>query len=188
MIEYQVSQSIRDNLSLWRWNLSAYPPRSHLYSNKKTDLGPYDSLKSRTIRGDNVILEYFFYSTFRGPLPRPHLPRHESHTSAKTPRILTVQFSSNLLRPLRSIRRCLQHPWNLLAPALKAPRGDEGAWSALVVLVLRRRFHVPVSVSEMAKSYPAVSEEYQKAVEKAKRKLRGLIAEKNCAPLMLRLA
>ncbi|RWW05522.1 hypothetical protein GW17_00031192 [Ensete ventricosum] len=40
----------------------------------------------------------------------------------------------------------------------------------------------------MGKSYPVVSEEYQKAVEKAKRKLRGLIAEKNCAPLMLRLA
>ncbi|GAB4859251.1 L-ascorbate peroxidase 1, cytosolic [Ancistrocladus abbreviatus] len=40
----------------------------------------------------------------------------------------------------------------------------------------------------MGKSYPTVSEEYQKAVEKVKRKLRGLIAEKNCAPLMLRLA
>lgn len=40
----------------------------------------------------------------------------------------------------------------------------------------------------MTKCYPVVSEEYQKAVEKAKRKLRGLIAEKNCAPLMLRLA
>ncbi|CAL9123416.1 unnamed protein product, partial [Musa textilis] len=40
----------------------------------------------------------------------------------------------------------------------------------------------------MGKSYPAVSEEYQKAVEKARRKLRGLIAEKNCAPIMLRLA
>ncbi|KAJ3682802.1 hypothetical protein LUZ60_013029 [Juncus effusus] len=39
----------------------------------------------------------------------------------------------------------------------------------------------------MVKSYPAVSEEYQKAVEKAKKKLRGFIAEKNCAPLMLRL-
>ncbi|TYJ33483.1 hypothetical protein E1A91_A05G106200v1 [Gossypium mustelinum] len=40
----------------------------------------------------------------------------------------------------------------------------------------------------MTKCYPTVSEEYQKSVEKAKRKLRGLIAEKNCAPLMLRLA
>nr|AAC08576.1 ascorbate peroxidase [Zantedeschia aethiopica] len=40
----------------------------------------------------------------------------------------------------------------------------------------------------MGKSYPAVSEEYQTAVGKAKRKLRALIAEKNCAPLMLRLA
>ncbi|XP_072975406.1 L-ascorbate peroxidase, cytosolic [Typha angustifolia] len=40
----------------------------------------------------------------------------------------------------------------------------------------------------MAKVYPTVSEEYKKAVEKCKRKLRGLIAEKNCAPLMLRIA
>lgn len=40
----------------------------------------------------------------------------------------------------------------------------------------------------MVKKYPTVSAEYQKAVEKAKRKLRGLIADKNCAPLMLRLA
>lgn len=40
----------------------------------------------------------------------------------------------------------------------------------------------------MTKNYPTVSAEYQKAVEKCRRKLRGLIAEKNCAPLMLRLA
>ncbi|CAM0151628.1 unnamed protein product [Urochloa decumbens] len=40
----------------------------------------------------------------------------------------------------------------------------------------------------MVKTYPTVSEDYLKAVDKAKRKLRGLIAEKNCAPLMLRLA
>ncbi|GAB2233700.1 hypothetical protein Droror1_Dr00002929 [Drosera rotundifolia] len=40
----------------------------------------------------------------------------------------------------------------------------------------------------MGKSYPTVSEEYKAAVEKAKRKLRALIAEKNCAPLILRLA
>lgn len=40
----------------------------------------------------------------------------------------------------------------------------------------------------MAKCYPTVSEDYQTAVDKARRKLRGLIAEKNCAPFMLRLA
>ncbi|ONK61866.1 uncharacterized protein A4U43_C08F34390 [Asparagus officinalis] len=40
----------------------------------------------------------------------------------------------------------------------------------------------------MGKSYPKVSDEYLTAVEKCKRKLRGLIAEKNCAPLMLRIA
>ncbi|KAG6583471.1 L-ascorbate peroxidase, cytosolic, partial [Cucurbita argyrosperma subsp. sororia] len=44
------------------------------------------------------------------------------------------------------------------------------------------------SVIIMVKCYPSVSEEYQKAIEKAKRKLRGFIAEKNCAPLILRLA
>jgi L-ascorbate peroxidase len=38
------------------------------------------------------------------------------------------------------------------------------------------------------KVYPEVSEEYKIAVEKARRKLRGLIAEKNCAPIILRLA
>ncbi|XP_050209491.1 L-ascorbate peroxidase, cytosolic [Mercurialis annua] len=40
----------------------------------------------------------------------------------------------------------------------------------------------------MTKNYPKVSEDYQKAIDKAKRKLRGFIAEKGCAPLMLRLA
>nr|AHI54569.1 ascorbate peroxidase [Camellia japonica] len=40
----------------------------------------------------------------------------------------------------------------------------------------------------MGKCYPTVSEEYKKAIDKAKRKLRGFIADKNCAPLMLRLA
>ncbi|KAL8501566.1 hypothetical protein ACS0TY_020909 [Phlomoides rotata] len=39
----------------------------------------------------------------------------------------------------------------------------------------------------MVKNYPKVSDEYLKAVQKAKRKLRGFIAEKHCAPLMLRL-
>jgi len=38
------------------------------------------------------------------------------------------------------------------------------------------------------KKYPVVSEEYQKAVVKCKRKLRGLIQEKHCAPIVLRLA
>lgn len=40
----------------------------------------------------------------------------------------------------------------------------------------------------MGKCYPTVSEEYNVAIDKCKRKLRGLIAEKSCAPLMLRLA
>nr|ACO57439.1 cytosolic ascorbate peroxidase [Elaeis oleifera] len=40
----------------------------------------------------------------------------------------------------------------------------------------------------MGKTYPKVSEEYQKAVDKCKKKLRGFIAEKNCAPLMVRIA
>ena len=45
-----------------------------------------------------------------------------------------------------------------------------------------------VTSAAMVKAYPTVNEDYLKAVDKAKRKLRGLIAEKNCAPLMLRLA
>ncbi|KAL9258887.1 L-ascorbate peroxidase, cytosolic-like protein [Drosera capensis] len=40
----------------------------------------------------------------------------------------------------------------------------------------------------MGKSYPTVSAEYHEAVTKAKRKLRALIAEKNIAPIILRLA
>ncbi|GLT43257.1 hypothetical protein SLA2020_374980 [Shorea laevis] len=40
----------------------------------------------------------------------------------------------------------------------------------------------------MTKNYPTVSEEYKKAVEKAKKKLRSFIASNNCAPLALRLA
>ncbi|CAN6470989.1 unnamed protein product [Victoria cruziana] len=40
----------------------------------------------------------------------------------------------------------------------------------------------------MGKIYPTVNEEYKKAVEKCRRKLRALIAEKNCAPIILRLA
>lgn len=40
----------------------------------------------------------------------------------------------------------------------------------------------------MAKNYPVVSEDYKKAIEKCRRKLRGMIAEKNCAPIMVRIA
>ncbi|KAJ6895276.1 cytosolic ascorbate peroxidase [Populus alba x Populus x berolinensis] len=40
----------------------------------------------------------------------------------------------------------------------------------------------------MTKNYPTVSEDYSKAVGKAKKKLRSLISEKSCAPLMLRIA
>ena len=49
-------------------------------------------------------------------------------------------------------------------------------------------FNLDWSEYRMGKTYPTVSEEYQKAVEKCKKKLRGLIAEKRCAPIMLRLA
>ncbi|GAA0145983.1 hypothetical protein LIER_36235 [Lithospermum erythrorhizon] len=40
----------------------------------------------------------------------------------------------------------------------------------------------------IAKGQKSVSEDYLKAIDKAKRKLRGFIAEQGCAPLMLRLA
>lgn len=39
----------------------------------------------------------------------------------------------------------------------------------------------------MGKCYPTVSDEYRKAVEKCKWKLRGLVAEKHWAPIILRL-
>lgn len=42
--------------------------------------------------------------------------------------------------------------------------------------------------SRMTKTYPKVSEKYALDIERARRKLRGLIAEKNCAPIILRLA
>ncbi|GER28675.1 ascorbate peroxidase family protein [Striga asiatica] len=38
----------------------------------------------------------------------------------------------------------------------------------------------------MVKKYPVVSDEYRAAVEKCKKKLKGLIAEKHCAPIILR--
>lgn len=40
----------------------------------------------------------------------------------------------------------------------------------------------------MVKRYPTVSKEYQEAVEKCRKKLRALIQEKQCAPIILRLA
>ncbi|KAI3749953.1 hypothetical protein L2E82_20574 [Cichorium intybus] len=43
-------------------------------------------------------------------------------------------------------------------------------------------------IETMGKSYPTVSDEYMKAVDEAKTKLRDLFAEKSCAPLMLRMA
>lgn len=51
------------------------------------------------------------------------------------------------------------------------------------------RFWLSVwSEGTMGKSYPTVSEEYKKAIDKCKKKLRGFMAEKGCAPLMLRIA
>ncbi|KAL2933799.1 L-ascorbate peroxidase 2 cytosolic [Bienertia sinuspersici] len=40
----------------------------------------------------------------------------------------------------------------------------------------------------MGKNYPRVSKEYEDAIEKCRKKLRGLIQEKHCAPIILRLA
>lgn len=71
-------------------------------------------------------------------------------------------------------------------------RSDHNACAHVILFYLFRLFDVKYSdlqkSAKMVKNYPVVSEEYLKAVEKCKRKLRGLIAEKNCAPLMLRLA
>ncbi|KAH0454906.1 hypothetical protein IEQ34_016830 [Dendrobium chrysotoxum] len=65
-----------------------------------------------------------------------------------------------------------------------------GGWSAWLVFA-SSSFWSSIGTATgiaMGKSYPTVSEEYLKAVEKSRRKLRGFIAEKNCAPLILRLA
>lgn len=40
----------------------------------------------------------------------------------------------------------------------------------------------------MGKSYPSVSKEYQETLDKCRKKLRALIQEKHCAPIILRLA
>ncbi|XP_022944162.1 L-ascorbate peroxidase, cytosolic-like [Cucurbita moschata] len=40
----------------------------------------------------------------------------------------------------------------------------------------------------MAKNYPPITQQYEAAVLKARRKIRALVAEKHCSPLMLRLA
>nr|KJB26144.1 hypothetical protein B456_004G227300 [Gossypium raimondii] len=77
-------------------------------------------------------------------------------------------------------------------------QGEEYKWESEEVCLCSTRVHRVAFLSsflhtlrrkrKMTKCYPTVSEEYQNAVQKAKRKLRALIAEKNCAPLMLRLA
>lgn len=46
----------------------------------------------------------------------------------------------------------------------------------------------PSTEITMGKSYPCVSDDYLHAVERARAQLRALIAEKNCAPIVLRLA
>ncbi|KAL6200042.1 hypothetical protein ACLB2K_029824 [Fragaria x ananassa] len=70
--------------------------------------------------------------------------------------------------------------------------GRSGYNASSIARVLTSHFSLISSASQdlltMGKCYPTVTEEYKKAIDKAKRKLRGLIAEKNCAPLMLRLA
>ena len=40
----------------------------------------------------------------------------------------------------------------------------------------------------MVKNYPPITQQYEAAVLKARRKIRALVAEKHCSPLMLRLA
>ncbi|RRT76932.1 hypothetical protein B296_00004159, partial [Ensete ventricosum] len=68
------------------------------------------------------------------------------------------------------------------------PRGLTAGGMQSVVALAPLTCSVAVFLSSMGKSYLAVSEEYQKAVKKAKRKLRGLIADRNCSSLMLRLS
>ena len=42
-------------------------------------------------------------------------------------------------------------------------------------------------MAKIVKNYPNISKEYQNVVDQGKKKLRGLIAEKNCTMFMLHL-
>lgn len=50
------------------------------------------------------------------------------------------------------------------------------------------RYHISFSTPAAAMPAPVVDHAYLKSIDKARRDLRAFIAEKNCAPLMLRLA
>lgn len=57
-----------------------------------------------------------------------------------------------------------------------------------LLCVSKSDFNGHLSTQNMGKNYPTVSDEYNKAVDEARGKLKDLIAEKGCAPLMLRFA
>ncbi|CAI0472444.1 unnamed protein product, partial [Linum tenue] len=63
-------------------------------------------------------------------------------------------------------------------------------WQRSRKLRRQRIQRIPAPATRMAeeKLYPEASWEYENAVAKCKRKLRGLVAEKHCAPIVLRLA
>ena len=58
-----------------------------------------------------------------------------------------------------------------------------------IPVILNIPFFKSVRVSErVSMALPVVDTEYLKEIDKARRDLRALIAYKNCAPIMLRLA
>ncbi|KAJ1297649.1 hypothetical protein BS78_01G393100 [Paspalum vaginatum] len=93
------------------------------------------------------------------------------------------------MHPTRSFRFSWPPSVVLSVLAIQNPLGSVAA--ICPVQASTAASHSPIRtylLAAMAKNYPTVSAEYSEAVEAARRKLRALIAEKSCAPLMLRLA
>ncbi|KAE8783692.1 ascorbate peroxidase [Hordeum vulgare] len=104
------------------------------------------------------------------------------------PRGRTIAGSSGPGRPTRSFRPGVykrERASVLHRPQPAPARPSPHTRTRLTFPPHRRRRRCS---SHGRQCYPTVSDEYLAAVAKARRKLRGLIAEKNCAPLMLRLA
>jgi hypothetical protein len=97
-----------------------------------------------------------------------------------------------LLSPrLHSIRFLFSHPLlqNQSSPALKARPEQRSSVSCLYQLLRPPFFfHRAISSAAMSEAAPVLDAEYMAEIERARRDLRALIASKNCAPIMLRLA
>ena len=127
------------------------------------DSGPTEDVK--------VISQYTFHFT---------LAAHDLGDSTYQVAIHTHQHRPILVELWPYIAHHPTAVSKLLEPSLPRFKRTAGGWwvSLLSPCLAPLTCSVAVVLSSMGKSIPAVSEEYQKAVEKAKRKLRGLIADK----------